>query len=97
MQFTVTIMCVDIIDETKEKGTTFYGKTNLQDVMNSQLSVVARLVESLKGNRGGALSKMQMTLVGEPTAEMMYQEFENKLAGWGLEVNIAVMADVSNC
>ena len=96
IRFTIDLMCLDVVDQTKEYENSFYGATNLQDVLNSQLQVVNGLIESVRGNRG-ALAEQQYVLVNNPEAEMLYEEFENKLAGWGISFVIDVPNDISNC
>ena len=42
------------------------------------------------------LSK-QIVLKEDPIAEYLYEEFENKLAGWGMEIEISTVNDVTIC
>ena len=58
--------------------------------------VVNGLIESVRGNRG-VLAEQQYVLVNNPEAEMLYEEFENKLAGWGISFVIDVPNDISSC
>ena len=95
-RFTIDLMCFDVVEQTKEYENSFYGSTNLQDVLNTQLQVVNGLIESVRGNRG-ALAEQQYVLVNNPEAEMLYEEFENKLAGWGISFVIDVPNDISSC
>ncbi len=50
MTATLQVLCLDIVDVNKEKQTedNFYGNDNLQDVLNTQLGVAARLTSLLK-------------------------------------------------
>ncbi|NQW26177.1 MAG: hypothetical protein HQ473_07445 [Cryomorphaceae bacterium] len=96
IKFTIDLMCLDVVDESKEYENTFYGSNNLQDVLNTQLQVVNSLIESVRSTRG-ALAEQQYVLVNNPEAEMLYEEFENKLAGWGITFVITVPNDISIC
>ena len=40
IRFTIDLMCLDVVDQTKEYENSFYGSNNLQDILNSQLQVV---------------------------------------------------------
>ena len=55
MTFTVNVMALDIVEETKENNKEqiepFYGNNNKQDVLNTQLMVLNGLQSSLR--RGG--------------------------------------------
>ncbi len=50
INFTIALMCIDIVDYNKEKydDDIFYGNTNLQDVYNTQLQVVNDVVQSVR-------------------------------------------------
>jgi len=96
IRFTIDLMCLDVVDESKEYENSFYGSNNLQDVLNTQLQVVNSLIESVRSTRG-ALAEQQYVLVNNPEAEMLYEEFENKLAGWGITFVITVPNDISIC
>ena len=96
IRFTIDLMCLDVVDESKEYENSFYGSNNLQDVLNTQLQVVNSLIESVRGTRG-ALAEQQYVLLNNPEAEMLYEEFENKLAGWGITFVITVPNDISIC
>jgi len=96
IRFTIDLMCLDVVDESKEYENSFYGSNNLQDVLNTQLQVVNSLIESVRSTRG-TLAEQQYVLVNNPEAEMLYEEFENKLAGWGITFVITVPNDISIC
>lgn len=89
INFSLRIMCLDIIDyeKTKTDEDLFYGNNNLQDVLNTQLQVANLVVSSL---RRGVLHNSLYQLDGSPKATILREVFENELAGWGLEVNIQV-------
>ena len=96
MQFTLDMMFLDLVqNQGKEFVDSFYGSDNLHDVLNTQHRVVTSLVSYLGIARNNIDS--QYNLVGEPTAEVLYEKFENKLAGWGLKVTFEVPNDYNNC
>jgi len=89
MSASIQVLCLDIVDATKEKQTEdeFYGNSNLQDILNTQLQVVNDLQQELR--RGDAFSdNFQVTTT--VSAEPFFDNFENELAGWGMTVNIQV-------
>ena len=55
MSFTINVLCVDIVDESKENDKEqvepFYGNNNKQDVLNTQLMVLNGLQSSLRTRR----------------------------------------------
>jgi hypothetical protein len=94
IDFTINIMVLDIVDESKDYDGSFAGATNLQDVLNTQAMVLNKLVESLRSGRG-YLSEQQFVLNNDPQAEYLYEEFENKLAGWGIDIEISTPNDIT--
>ena len=96
IDFTIRVMALDTVDESKDYDGSFAGATNLQDVLNTQAMVINKLVESLRGTRG-KLSEQQFVLNNDPQAEYLYEEFENKLAGWGVNIEISTPNDITIC
>ena len=96
VDFTLSMMVLDEVDESKDYDGSFAGATNLQDVLNTQAMVINKLVESLRGTRG-KLSEQQFVLNNDPQAEYLYEEFENKLAGWGVNIEISTPNDITIC
>ncbi len=96
INFTIAIMCLDIVDYNKEKydDDIFYGNTNLQDVYNTQLQVVNDIVQSV---RRGSLFDSKIQIIGEPSATPFQDRYENELAGWGIEINVSMINDISIC
>ena len=89
MSASIQVLCLDIVDATKEKQTEdeFYGNANLQDILNTQLQVVNDLQQELR--RGDAFSdNFQVTTT--VSAEPFFDNFENELAGWAMTVSIQV-------
>jgi len=101
LRFNVTILVADILDETKEnekdENNVFHGANNLQDIYNTQLSVLNVLQSYLR--RGELMDEDYELLEDEtPSARAFEQRFDNLLAGWVLNVKIEVPnTDVSVC
>lgn len=85
--FIIDIMCLDIVDESKEYDGSFAGATNLQDVLNTQAMVVNKLIESIRVQRG-SFSALKYEVVNNPVADYVQERFENKLAGWAMSIEI---------
>jgi len=96
IDFVIRVMVLDLVDESKDYDGSFAGATNLQDVLNTQAMVLNKLIESLRSGRG-KLSNQQFVLNNEPQAEYLYEELENKLAGWGVDIEISTPNDISTC
>jgi hypothetical protein len=96
INFTIALLCLDIVDYNKEKydDDVFYGNTNLQDVYNTQLQVVNDIVQSV---RRGSLFDSKIQIIGEPSATPFQDRYENELAGWGIEINVSMINDISIC
>jgi len=96
INFTIALMCIDIVDYNKEKydDDVFYGNTNLQDVYNTQLQVVNDIVQSV---RRGSLFDSKIQIIGEPSATPFQDRYENELAGWGIEIQVSMINDISIC
>ena len=95
LTFNVTIMAMDIVDESKNATTDiFVGNDNEQDVLNTQLAVLNKLVMVL---RRGVLYNDQYQLDGDATLEPFYERFENRLAGWAATFDVFVRNDIDIC
>ena len=95
LTFNVTVMAMDIVDESKKATTDiFVGNDNEQDVLNTQLAVLNKLVMVL---RRGVLYNDQYQLDGDATLEPFYERFENRLAGWAATFNVFVRNDIDIC
>jgi len=94
-QFNMSLLCMDIVDESKEDVTDkFLGNNNEQDVLNTQMAVINRLLELL---RRGDLHTELYQLEGTPTIEAFFDRFENKLAGWTLSFDVLIPNDMTIC
>ena len=94
MSFTVNVLCVDVIDNTKENNKEqvepFFGHDNKQDVLNTQLMVLNGLQSSL---RRGGLFQQKFILDDNISAELVEESFENTLSGWAMDISIEVPND----
>ena len=95
LTFNITVMAMDIVDESKDATTDiFVGNDNEQDVLNTQLAVLNKLVMIL---RRGVLYNDQYQLDGDATLEPFYERFENRLAGWAATFDVFVRNDIDIC
>jgi hypothetical protein len=94
-QFSMSLLCMDIVDESKEDVTDkFLGNDNEQDVLNTQMAVINRLLELLR--RGDLFTELYQ-LEGSPTIEPFVDRFDNKLAGWALTFDVLIPNDMTIC
>ncbi len=97
IDFTLSLMVLDVVDENKEYDGSFVGATNLQDVLNTQATVLNVFVDSLRANRG-YLAEKKFIIKNDPIAEYLSDKYENKLAGWGMDIEISTPNDdIKNC
>lgn len=95
LTFNISVLAMDIVDESKEATTDiFRGNNNEQDVLNTQLAVLNKLVMVL---RKGTLYSDQYQLDGDATLEPFYERFDNRLAGWSATFNVFVKNDIDIC
>ena len=95
LTFNISVLAMDVVDESKEKTTDiFRGNNNEQDVLNTQLQVVNKLIQVL---RKGNLYNDQYQLDGNANCEPFYERFENKMAGWSATFNVFVNNDITIC
>ena len=89
MSASIRILCLDIVEVTKEKQTEdmMFGNDNLQDILNTQLQVVNDIQQEMR--RGDAFSD-NFQITTNVVAEPFLDNFENQLAGWGVTINIEV-------
>jgi len=89
MSASIRVLCLDIVDVTKEKQTEdmMFGNDNLQDILNTQLQVVNDVQQEMR--RGDAFSD-NFQITSSVTAEPFQDSFENELAGWGATIDIEV-------
>ena len=95
LTFNISVLSMDIVDESKEPTTDiFRGNNNEQDILNTQLAVLNKLVMVL---RKGTLYSDQYQLDGDATLEPFYERFDNRLAGWSATFDVFVKNDIDIC
>jgi hypothetical protein len=95
LTFNVSVLAMDVVDESKKETTDiFRGNNNEQDVLNTQLQVINKLIQVL---RKGTLYNDQYQLDGDANCEPFYERFENKMAGWSATFNVFVNNDITIC
>lgn len=95
LTFNISVLSMDIVDESKEATTDiFRGNNNEQDILNTQLAVLNKLVMVL---RKGTLYNDQYQLDGDATLEPFYERFDNRLAGWSATFDVFVKNDIDIC
>lgn len=95
MTFNISILAMDIVDESKDEVTDiFVGNDNEQDVLNTQLEVINRVVSILQ--RGDLYTDL-FQVNGAVGCEPFVDRFENKLAGWAATFDVLVKNDMTVC
>jgi hypothetical protein len=95
LRFSLSVLAMDIVDISKEEVVDiFVGNNNEQDVLNTQLAVLNKLVQVL---RGGSLHQDLYQLDGTPNFEPFYDRFENEVAGWALTFDVLIPNDIEIC
>lgn len=95
MTFNISILAMDIVDESKDETTDiFVGNDNEQDVLNTQLEVLNRVVAILQ--RGDLYTDL-FQIEGSVGCEPFVDRFENKLAGWVATFDVLVQNEMTVC
>lgn len=95
LRFNISVLAMDIVDQSKNATTNiFTGNTNEQDILNTQLAVLNKLIQVL---RKGDLHRTLYQLDGNPSLEPFYDRFENQLAGWNSTMDILIYNDITIC
>ena len=95
LRFSLTVLACDIVDQSKDVTTDrFTGNDNEQDILNTQLAVLNRLIQRL---RMGSLHTDMYQLDGNPSLEPFMDRFENQLAGWSATMDILIYNDIYIC
>ena len=95
LRFSLTILACDIVDQSKDVTTDrFVGNDNEQDILNTQLAVLNKLIQRL---RMGSLHTDMYQLDGNPSLEPFMDRFENQLAGWSATMDILIYNDIYIC
>ena len=95
LRFDISILACDIVDQSKDITTDrFTGNDNEQDILNTQLLVLNKLIQKL---RMGSLHTDMYQLDGNPTLTPFSDRFENELAGWTADITILIYNDIYIC
>tara|TARA_R110000772_G_scaffold69189_1_gene152970 strand:+ start:82 stop:552 length:471 start_codon:yes stop_codon:yes gene_type:complete len=95
LSFNISILACDIVDQSKEFTVDrFKGNDDVQDILNTQLAVLNRLIQRL---RKGNLYTDMYQLEGSPSLQPFYDRFENQLAGWTATMDILIYNDIYIC
>ena len=95
LRFNLSILSMDIVDVSKEAVVDiFRGNDNEQDILNTQLAVLNKLSQVL---RGGTLHQDLYQLYGNPSLEPFYDRFANEIAGWAMTFDVLVNNDINIC
>ena len=71
LSFNITVMCMDVVDQSKEETTdVFRGNNNEQDILNTQLAVANKLVGLLSK---GDLYRDKYQIEGDASCEFFYE------------------------
>ena len=95
LNFNISVLAMDVVDESKKKTTDiFRGNNNEQDILNTQLGVLNKLIKVL---RKGNLYNDQFQLNGDASCEPFYDRFDNKVAGFTASFDVFVNNDITLC
>jgi hypothetical protein len=95
LSFNISILACDIVDQSKDITTDrFTGNDNEQDILNTQLLVLNKLIQKL---RMGSLHTDMYQLDGNPSLTPFNDRFENQLAGWSATMTILIYNDIYIC
>ena len=95
LRFNLSVLSMDIVDVSKEAVVDiFRGNDNEQDILNTQLAVLNKRAQVL---RGGTLHQDLYQLDGTPSLGPFYDRFENEMAGWAMTFDVLVNNDINIC
>ncbi len=95
IRFNISVISMDLVDVSKSETTDiFVGNNNEQDVLNTQLAVVNKLVQKL---RQGTLYQNKFQLDNNPTCEFFTDRFDNQVAGVAATIVIVIPNDIDIC
>jgi hypothetical protein len=94
MTFNISILAMDIVDQSKDEGDVFRGNDNEQDVLNTQLTVVNKVIQKL---RIGSLYSDKYQVQGDVNIEFFRDRFDNMVAGCTATMNVIIENDVNVC
>lgn len=86
LNFNVSIICMDLVDFSKDSTTTLYvGNNNEDDVMNTTLTILNRVYESMYR---GELKDIY-DILSDATCEPFFDKFSENVAGWTMTFDIS--------
>jgi hypothetical protein len=95
LRYNISIIGMDAVDNSKDEVVDiFVGNNNEQDVFNTQLFVLNKLVQLL---RQGDIHTDLYQLDGNPSFEPFVDRFESEVAGWTLTIDVIVPNDLTIC
>ena len=95
LRFNISVLAMDIVDQSKDFPIDrFKGNNNEQDILNTQLAVLNKLIQRL---RMGTLYTDMYQLDSSPNLIPFYDRFDNKLAGWTANMEVLIYNDIYIC
>ena len=95
LRFNISVLGMDVVNLSKDPtADIFKGNNDEQDILNTQLAVLNRLIQRL---RMGDLYSDMYQLDGNPSLEPFYDRFSNMLAGWTATMDILIYNDIYIC
>lgn len=95
LDFNISVLACDIVNQSKlETEDIFKGNNDVQNILNTQLAVLNRLIQRL---RMGQLHTDMYQLSGNPGLDPFYDRFENQLAGWTATMDVQIYNDIYIC
>jgi len=95
LRFNISVLACDMVDQSKDETIdVFTGNNNVQDILNTQLGVLNRLIQRL---RMGDLFTDMYQMEGNPNLSPFYDRFENQLAGWTATMDVLIYNDIDIC
>jgi len=95
LTFNISIIAMDIVEQSKSITTDkFTGNNNEQDILNTQLAVLNKVIQKL---RMCNLYTDKYQLDTDVNCEPFYDRFENQLAGWTATMDIMIDNDIRIC
>lgn len=95
LTFNISVLAMDIVDISKDEDVNiFVGNDNEQDVLNTQLAVLNKLIQKL---RIGNLYVDKYQVLDDVVIEPFRDRFENQIAGWTATMDIVIENDVNVC
>jgi len=95
LRFNLSVLVMDIVDISKDETTdNFVGNDNEQDVLNTTLATLTRVVNIMQR---GSLYKEKYQIESSVSCEPFVDRFENKLAGWAATFEVVVQNEMTTC